>query len=75
MFLAGERIAVPTEPVRPIDTVGAGDAHLGALVAARSTGATWEDALALANKVAGAVCMVSGASLSDAEFASLGVCL
>lgn len=75
VFLAGERIAVPTEPVRPIDTVGAGDAHLGALVAARSVGATWGDALALANKVAGAVCMVSGASLSDAEFASLGVCL
>lgn len=73
VFFAGERISVPTDPVRPVDTVGAGDAHLGALVAARSAGASWAEALALANRVAGAVCAVPGASLSDAEFAVLGV--
>ncbi|WP_139652082.1 PfkB family carbohydrate kinase [Raoultibacter phocaeensis] len=68
-----ERIFVSTESVKPVDTVGAGDSHLGALVTARSAGRSWKEALALANAVAGAVCMVSGASLSDDEFAASGI--
>lgn len=75
LFCGSEHLVVPTDPVEPIDTVGAGDAHLGAIVAARNAGRSWGDALALANKVAGAVCMVPGASLADEEFARLGVCL
>lgn len=64
---------VPTEPVPVVDTVGAGDAHLGVLCAARCAGRTWEDALHLANVVAGAVCRTAGATLSDEAFARLGV--
>lgn len=75
VFYEGGRIAVPTEPVKPVDTVGAGDAHLGALVAARSAGCSWKEALALANRVAGAVCMVRGASMTDGEFAASGISL
>lgn len=68
-------LVVPTEPAVPVDTVGAGDAHLGALVAARNAGLNWENALSLANKAARGVCMVSGGSLSDEEFARLGILL
>lgn len=63
---------VPTEPVDVADTIGAGDAHLGALVAARNAGRSWEEALALANRVAGAVCQVSGGALDDESFRRLG---
>lgn len=71
----GRHLFVPTVPVDVVDTIGAGDAHLGALVAARNAGRTWEDALALANSVAGAVCQVSGGTLADAAFDRLEVSL
>lgn len=65
----GERHAlVPAGPVAVVDTIGAGDAHLGALTAARAAGWVWEDALALANRMAGAVCGVRGATLPDDAF-------
>ncbi len=75
LFEGGRHVLVPAEPVDVADTIGAGDAHLGALVAARTAGWAWEDALALANRVAGTVCQVSGGTLSDAAFARLGVSL
>lgn len=61
----------PTRAVQPVDTIGAGDAHVGALAAARSAGYSWEAALDLANRAAGAVCQTAGATLSDEEFAAL----
>lgn len=73
LFSGEDHLFVPTEPVEPVDTVGAGDAHLGAIVAARNAGRGWQEALAIANRVAGAVCTVAGGTLSDAEFAQLGV--
>lgn len=66
---------VATEAVRVVDTVGAGDAHLGALAAARAAGRSWKESLELANKVASGVCAVEGATLSDEAFARLGVAL
>lgn len=73
LYAGGEHLFVSTEPVDPIDTVGAGDAHLGALVAARNAGRGWGDSLGLANRVAGAVCRVPGATLGDEAFARLGL--
>ena len=64
-FPDGTHIAVPTEPVDPIDTVGAGDTHLGALLAARHAGLPWEEALALANRMAGLVCQHQGGTIPD----------
>lgn len=62
-FPDGEAVHVPTEPVVPIDTVGAGDSHLGALAAALSAGDGWEMALGKANRMAARVCQVEGATL------------
>ncbi len=73
LFEGGRHVVVPTQPAKIVDTVGAGDAHLGSLVAARSAGRPWEEALALANRIAGAVCQVEGGVLDDAAFAVLGV--
>lgn len=68
-------IRVPVDSVDPVDTVGAGDAHLGALAAARSAGLDWEAALRCANNAAASVCMVAGASLTDEQFAAAGLSL
>lgn len=73
LFEDGRHVLVPTEPVEVVDTVGAGDAHLGALAAARMAGRTWEDSLVLANRVAGAVCGVRGATLPDDVFEQMGI--
>ena len=66
-------VFVPSVAVKPVDTIGAGDAHVGALAAARAAGFDWEAALALANQAAGAVCQTAGATLRDDNFALLGL--
>ncbi|MEY4183585.1 MAG: Bifunctional ribokinase/ribose-5-phosphate isomerase, partial [Planctomycetota bacterium] len=48
-------------PVRVIDTVGCGDAFVGALAALRSEGMAWPDALARANAAGAIAATVSGA--------------
>ena len=56
-------VHAPAEPVKPVDTVGAGDAHLGVLAAELSADAGWEEALFAANRMAARVCLVAGATL------------
>lgn len=74
-FPDGSKLQVPTDPVVPVDTIGAGDTHLGALLAGLGAGLEWEAALALANKASGAVCQVRGGTLSEEQFAQLGISL
>ena len=55
---------VPSLPVTRVeDTIGAGDAHVGTLLACLTNGIPMGQALSYANQVAGAVTTVSGASL------------
>lgn len=49
---AGRTTVVPGFPQTPVDTNGAGDAHTGALVAARQQGMGWEAACRHANAAA-----------------------
>lgn len=51
-----------------VDTTGAGDAHIGAVIAARKKGYTLERAVAAANRVSAKVVSVKGPSLSKEEF-------
>lgn len=69
----GSRAFAPSVPVEVGDTVGAGDAHLGALAAARAAGRPWEESLAIANAAAAVVCSVVGGTASDEAFVASGV--
>lgn len=60
---------VPGVAARVEDTIGAGDSHIGTVMAQLALGAPMEQALAAANRIAAAVVGVSGARLSDGEFA------
>ncbi len=51
-----------------VDTIGAGDSHVGAVMACLHGGMTMEEAITTANKVACAVVGVSGALLTQDEF-------
>lgn len=57
-------------PAEVVDTIGAGDSHIGALMGQLHSGAELPDALLTANRVASAVVSVRGARLTDEEFAS-----
>ena len=63
-----EQGLVPGVTVRTLDTIGAGDSHIGAVMAERFSGASWPQALERANRVAAAVVSVSGTQLSDEAF-------
>ena len=66
---------VPTTPIRPVDTIGAGDSHVGTLMIARAAGYAWEEACTLANRVSGTICGIEGATLDDGAFAATGLVL
>ena len=59
---------VPSWKVRVQDTIGAGDAHLGAIMACEAQGMSLEDAVLYANRVAAAVVSQEGAELPRTVF-------
>lgn len=59
---------VPGVAAKVTDTVGAGDAHIGALMARLALGDPLERALAVANRFSAAVVETAGAQLEDAGF-------
>ena len=61
--LAG--IKVPVSPVKIVNTVGAGDAHCGALIACIRKGIKLEEACFLANKAGAAMVSVRGSIPAD----------
>ena len=63
---------VPGEKAeKVVDTIGAGDSHVGATLLGLCRGMELEAALSLANKVSCAVVQTAGATLSDADFKRL----
>lgn len=56
-----------------VDTIGAGDSHIGTLIAGIQRGLTLKQACQKANQVSAAVVSVTGASLSDQAFKTLHV--
>lgn len=69
VYLQGEAgTLIPTQKVNAIDTIGAGDSHIGAIIAMRQKGAGFEEAIATANKVSGLVVGVQGPTLTTEEF-------
>jgi sugar/nucleoside kinase (ribokinase family) len=63
-------IAAPF-PAKVKDTIGAGDAHCGALIACLKQGRPLDEAVEIANRMGAAVVGVSGAALSREEYSSI----
>lgn len=66
-----ETAYVPGVKANQVDTIGAGDSHIGAVMARLSQGASLYDAIADANRAAAAVVETSGALLPDEAFEAL----
>lgn len=69
---AGRTAFIPGTRAKQTDTIGAGDSHIGTVIARRKQGASMDHAIADANRVAAAVVETSGALLSDETFQKLG---
>ena len=67
----GSFYQVPAFPAQVADTVGAGDSHIGTVMACLSLGYDMREALHTAGRVSAAVVGVKGASLSEEEFSKL----
>ena len=70
---SGAGRVVPGFAARQVDAIGAGDAHIGAVIACRQMGCTMEEAVFRANRAAAAVVETRGALLSVPAFRSLGL--
>lgn len=60
-------------PVSPVDTIGAGDSHIGAVMACLKQGNSLAEAVQKANLVSSRVVGTSGALLPDEDFEKLGL--
>ena len=64
----GEGIMIPTQKVVVVDTIGAGDSHIGSVMACLKLGMSFKEAVYHANCVAAKVVQCQGAVLSQAQF-------
>lgn len=62
---------VKGEKATVVDTIGAGDSHIGAIMASVKMGYTMQQAVERANKVSAAVVGVQGSSLPQEQFVTL----
>lgn len=67
-FDGREDIFAPPVPARVTDTIGAGDSHMGAIIAARRFGLGFADALTAANHISSAVAATQGGLLDTEAF-------
>lgn len=61
-------VQAPAMKTKVVDTIGAGDSHIGAVLGSISQEKSIEESLSVANKVAAAVVGVQGAVISKEEF-------
>ena len=69
----GELVHIDAIKVKQIDTIGAGDAHIGTIIACLHKNLSIEESIIAANKVSAAIVGTKGALLSDEEFNKLNL--
>ena len=72
-FDGKESETVPPVPAVQADTIGAGDSHIGSVIACLKKGDSLKTAIQKANRVSSSVVSSSGALLSDTAFDKLGL--
>lgn len=59
---------IPSVPVSIVDTIGAGDSHIGAIISGISKGLSIQDSIKTANKVSACIVGVQGAVITKEDF-------
>lgn len=68
LYQSGVGELIPSQKAQVVDTIGAGDTHIGAFIALRNKGKDCREAVALANQVSAMVVGVQGPTLTAEEF-------
>lgn len=68
---SGKHALIPGCPARQVDATGAGDSHMGAVIACRMKGFPMDKAIRTANRISAAVVEHAGAGLEDEDFLRL----
>lgn len=72
-FDGSEKGYIPAVPAKQTDAIGAGDSHIGSVIACLQKGDPLPIAIQKANRVSAKVVSATGALLSDQAFQSLGL--
>ena len=59
---------IPSVPVSVVDTIGAGDSHIGAIISGISKGLSIQDSIKTANKVSACIVGIHGAVITKEDF-------
>ena len=59
---------IPSIPVSVVDTIGAGDSHIGAIISGISKGLSIQDSIKTANKVSACIVGIQGAVITKEDF-------
>ena len=59
---------IPSVPVSVVDTIGAGDSHIGAIISSISKGLSIQDSIKTANKVSACIVGIQGAVITKEDF-------
>lgn len=70
-FASGRGHLLPGYPIKPINSVGSGDSHIGTIIASVKLGYSLPDAITRANKVASKVTGVESSTLNDDIFKTI----
>lgn len=70
-FNGAQEETIPPVPTTQADTIGAGDSHIGSVIACLQRGDSLPEAIRKANRVSSKVVGTTGALLDDAEFDKL----
>lgn len=68
LYENGTEAVFPAVPAVQIDTIGAGDSHIGAIIANVQMGKTLSESITIANRVSSKVVETKGALLSSEDF-------
>lgn len=63
----------PGHPTKVVNTIGAGDSHIGAIMACRKLGYSYPKSLPIANQISAKVVATKGSILQKEEFQQLGI--
>lgn len=72
-FSIQDEMIVPSQKVKPVDTIGAGDSHIGGIIGMTKKGLPMNEVLTYANKISSIVVSVQGANVTEEQLRKGGI--
>lgn len=73
LYDKGQYLHIPGIKTKVVDTIGAGDAHIGSIIALRAANCSWEATLVAANRISANIVSIPGSLMTQEEFDALSI--